>query len=87
MDSVPFPPKFRQPKLQFYIRATFAYQHVVHFNIIAGSIAGIANYDALKIRLLVSRFQEAAFHWYIQIPGYSITSWASIEEKFLLHFQ
>lgn len=85
MDLAPFPPKFRQLKLQSYTEVTSAYQHVVHFNTVAASLARIANCDALKIRLFVSTFQEAAFDWFMRFPDHSITSWASLEERFLLH--
>lgn len=61
MDLVLYSPKSRQPKLQSYIGATSAYQHVVHFNTMAGIIVGIANFDSLKIQLFTSTLQEPAF--------------------------
>ncbi|XXG47548.1 hypothetical protein AAC387_Pa02g2176 [Persea americana] len=38
MDSVPFPPKFKQPLLQTYTGKGLARQHVIHFKILTGTI-------------------------------------------------
>lgn len=63
------------------------YQHLVHFNITAGSVKGVANCDGLKIRLFISTLKGTAFDWYVQLPANSIISWAKLEEESLLHFQ
>ncbi|XXG82738.1 hypothetical protein AAC387_Pa10g0633 [Persea americana] len=57
MDSVPFPPKFKQPLLQTYTRKGSARQHVIHFKILTGTIA---DQDALKIRLFASTLKGTA---------------------------
>lgn len=64
MDLVPYLPKFRQPKLQSYFGTWSAYQHLVHFNTMAGSITSVAESDALKIRLFISTLKGSAFDWY-----------------------
>ncbi|XXG53666.1 hypothetical protein AAC387_Pa03g1728 [Persea americana] len=38
MDSVPFPPKFKQPFLQTYTGKCSTRQHVIHFKILTGAI-------------------------------------------------
>ncbi|XXG76970.1 hypothetical protein AAC387_Pa08g1221 [Persea americana] len=60
MDSVPFPPKFKQPLLQTYTRKGSTRQHVIHFKILTGTIA---DQDALKIRLFASTLKGMAFDW------------------------
>lgn len=52
----------------------------------AGSVEGVANCDALKIRLFIGTLKASVFDWYVQLPANSITSWANFEKKFLLHF-
>lgn len=79
MGLVLFPPKFRQPKRQFYLGTSSAYQHLVHFNTMTGRIYRVANYDALEIGLFISTLKRAAFDWYIQLPATFITSWANLE--------
>ena len=58
MDSVPFPPKFKQPLLQTNTRKGSARQHVIHFKIPTGAIR---DQDALKIRLFASTLKGTAF--------------------------
>lgn len=47
---------------------------------------GIADNDALKIRLFISTLKETAFDWYLMLPEGSINSWKDMEERFLNHF-
>ena len=61
MDSVPFPPKFKQPLLQTYTGKGSARQHVIHFKILTGTIT---DQDALKIQLFASTLKGMAFDWY-----------------------
>ncbi|XXG76886.1 hypothetical protein AAC387_Pa08g1154 [Persea americana] len=69
MDSVLFPPKFKQPLLQTYTGKGSARQHVIHFKILTGTIA---DQDALKIRLFASTLKGTAFDWYFTLPEDSI---------------
>lgn len=69
MDSVPFPPKFKQPLLQKYMGKGSARQHVIHFKILIGTIA---DQDALKIRLCASTLKGTAFDWYSTLREDSI---------------
>ena len=63
---------------------SFAYQHIVHFK---SQLGGMPDIDALKIRSFIGTLRGTAFGWYNQLTENSITSWAVLEEKFLLHFQ
>ena len=84
MDSVPFPPKFKQPLLQTYTGKCSARQHVIHFKILTGTIA---DQDALKICLFASTLKGTAFDWYSTLPEDSIQNWTMLETRFLTHFK
>ena len=84
MDSVLFPPKFKQPLLQTYTGKGSARQHVIHFKILTGTIA---DQDALKIRLFASTLKGTAFDWYSTLPEDSIQNWTMLETRFLTHFK
>ncbi|XXG42060.1 hypothetical protein AAC387_Pa01g2410 [Persea americana] len=84
MDSVPFPPKFKQPLLQTYTGKGSARQHVIHFKILTGTIA---DQDALKIRFFASTLKGTAFDWYSTLPEDSIQNWTMLETHFLNHFK
>ncbi|XXG82670.1 hypothetical protein AAC387_Pa10g0570 [Persea americana] len=84
MDSVPFPPKFKQPFLQTYTGNGSARQHVIHFKILTGTVA---DQDALKIRLFASTLKGTAFDWYSTLPEDSVQNWSMLETRFLTHFK
>ncbi|XXG73236.1 hypothetical protein AAC387_Pa07g2188 [Persea americana] len=84
MDSIPFPPKFKQPLLQTYTRKSSGRQHVIHFKILTGTIA---DQDALKIHLFASTLKGTAFDWYSTLPEDSIQNWTMLETRFLTHFK
>ncbi|XXG41948.1 hypothetical protein AAC387_Pa01g2312 [Persea americana] len=84
MDSVPFPPKFKQSLLQTYMGKGSARQHAIHFKILTGTIA---DQDALKIRLFASTLKGTAFDWYSTLPDDSIQNWNMLETRFLTHFK
>lgn len=48
----------------------------------AESVEGVANCDALKIRLFIGTLKASVFDWYVQLPANSIRSWANFEKKF-----
>ena len=83
MDLVPYPPKYKLPTFQSYMGKSSAYQHIVHFK---SRLGGIPDIDALNIRSFIGTLKGTAFDWYKQLPENSITSWAVLEKKFLLHF-
>ncbi|KAJ8624183.1 hypothetical protein MRB53_032713 [Persea americana] len=84
MDSVPLPPKFKQPLLQTYTGKGSARQHIIHFKILTGAIA---DQDALKIRLFASTLKGTTFDWYSTLPEDSIQNWTMLETRFLTHFK
>ena len=84
MDLVPYPPKYKPPTFQSYMGKSSTYQHITHFK---SQLGGIPDIDALKIRSFISTLRGTAFDWYKQLPENSLTSWAILDEKFLLHFQ
>ena len=84
MDLVPYPPKYKPPTFQSYMGKSPAYQHIVHFK---SQLEGMPDIDALKIGLLMGTLRGTTFDWYKQSPENSLTSWAVLEENFLLHFQ
>ena len=55
METVAFPPKFKQPNLQSFDGRGSPRQHICHFKALTGGIAGN---DALMIRLFVSTLRE-----------------------------
>lgn len=73
METVAFPPKFKQPNPQSFDGRGSPRQHIFHFKALTGGIAGN---DALMIRLFVSTFRETAFDWYARLPAGTINSWA-----------
>lgn len=77
METVAFPPKFKQPNLQSFDGRGSPRQHICHFKALTGGIAGN---DALMIRLFVSTLRDTAFDWYARLPAGTINSWA--DEQF-----
>lgn len=69
METVAFPPKFKQANLQSFDGRGSPGQSICHFR-------GIAGNDALMIRLFVSTLRETAFDWYARLPAGTINSWA-----------
>ena len=43
--------------------------------------------EAFKIMSFIGALRGKPFDWYKQISENSLTSWAVVEEKFVLHFQ
>lgn len=83
MDTIPFPPKFKQPVLQSYDGNSPPQQHICHFKALTWRIS---DNDALLIHLFASPIKQGAFDWFSLLPEGSITSWTVLEEKILNYF-
>jgi len=82
-DLVPYPSKFKPPKLHTYDGKNSPNQHIYYFRSQTGNV--IDN-DAIMARRFIGTLKEVAFDGFRSLQPGSINFWIDLETRFLSHF-